>query len=164
MALTNAQLTTLAADIEADPALAAIPKTTDGAFAVAAEYNKLASPDFYVWRTDVPTSDVKKAIVWTEYVGASINAGDRDGFNLMISNGIVDASNVNVRAGIAEIFKNATGTRDALVAIAKRLAKRAEKLFATGGDGAQATPATMTFEGNLSHQHVEDAWRLSGAI
>jgi hypothetical protein len=51
--MTDAQLQALKADITADPALAAVPKTSDGAFDVAAAYNLVAAPDFWVWRTAV---------------------------------------------------------------------------------------------------------------
>src|SRR5687767_7670528 len=102
MALTLTQLQALKTEIDADPLLSSQPINSDGAFFIAAELNKLASPSFIVWRTNVPTSDVKKAIVWTEYIGRSI--GEQNAFALMISNGIVNASDANVRQGFTDIF------------------------------------------------------------
>lgn len=156
MALTPQQLTTLKADILADPALAGQPNNSDGAFAIAAAYSLLASPDFIVWRTAVSTSDCKKATTWTEFIGRS--QGERDAWQFMLSNGIINAGDANIRQGIVDIFSGPSGatTRAALVAIAKRKATRAEKLFATG-TGSDAVPATMTFEGNLSYQDVQTA-------
>jgi hypothetical protein len=152
MALTSAQKQTLKAAILADPAIS--QTFTDGNLqGVADYYNALASPAFIVWRTDVPTKDVKKALVWTEYVGRS--AGERDAFALMISNGIVNAADTNIRAGFNDIFSGPSGvnTRAALVAIAKRSATRAEQLFATG-TGSDAVPATMTVEGSISYTEL----------
>lgn len=159
MPLTTAQLTTLKADILADPALAAQPNNSDGAFAIAAVYNTVATPDFIVWKTDVPTSVCKQAMVWTEFISRS--AGEREAWQFMLSNGTINPSDANVRQGIQDIFSGAGGaaSRAALLAIAKRKATRAEKLFATG-TGSDASPATMGFVGNLSYQDVELARQL----
>jgi hypothetical protein len=144
MALTSQQSAALKADILADPLLAAQPMNSDGAFAIAQAYNLLASPAFRVWRTDIPTKDIKTAIVWTEYIGRSLNGAD-----------------VNVRQGIQDCFSGPSGvnTRTQLTTIAKRDATRAEKLFAAG-TGSEAVPATMGFEGALSFQDVEAARSL----
>ena len=159
MSLTTLQYQALKVDIAADPVLSAIPNTTDGAFAIADAYNALAVPAFRVWRTDIPTKDVKKGVVWTEYIGRSV--GERGAFELMISNGILDASDPNVRQGIADCFSgpSGAGTRTSLTNLAKRDATRAEKLFATG-TGSSAEPATMAFEGSLSYQDVLTARNL----
>jgi hypothetical protein len=157
--LTPEQYTALKADILADPVLAAKPMTDDGHFAVADAYNLLASPSFTVWRTDVPTRDCKKAVVWTEFISRS--AGERDAFQFMLSNGTLNAADVNVRQGIADIFSGPSGvaSRTSLLAIAKRLSTRVEKLFATG-TGSDAVPATMVFEGSLNFQDVAIARSL----
>jgi hypothetical protein len=154
MALTTAQMQALKAEIIADPVLNAAPNNSDGSFFIAAELNKLASPAFIVWRTDIPTKDIKKAIVWTEYIGRS--QGERDAFVLINSNGIVNAADANVRQGFNDIFSGPSGvaTRTNLSAMAKRSATRAEKVLATG-TGTDATPATMGFEGRLSFQDVD---------
>jgi hypothetical protein len=156
MALTTAQLQALKAEILADAALNAQPNNSDGAFFIAAELNKLASPAFIVWRTNVPTADIKKAVVWTEYIARS--QGERDAFVLINSNFIVNAADANVRQGFADIFSGVTGatTRANLTALAKRSATRAEKVLATG-TGTDATPAVMGFEGELSYQDVQAA-------
>ena len=157
--LTTTQLQALKADITADPVLNAYPKNSDGAWAIAQAYNLEASPVFIVWKTDVPTSECKKAMVWTEYIGRSV--GERDAWVFMLSNGTINAADPNIRQGIADIFSGPGGASScvALLAIAKRNATRAEKLFATG-TGLDASPATMTFEGTLSYQEVMNAWAL----
>lgn len=158
MSLTSAQLVTLKNDIAADPVLSLIPKTPDGAFEVASAYNLTASPDFTVWRSNVSVAEVKKNVVWTEYIN-NTSVGERDAFVLMLSNGIIDGSDPNVRQGIADIFSGPQKqtTRSQLTEVAKRLANRVEKLFATG-TGSTASPATMAFEGTLSFNDVLRAW------
>lgn len=157
MALTPEQLTTLAADIAADPTLSLIPQTSDGAFEVATAYTLDASPDFTVWRTNILSSECQTAMVWTEFI--AIGAGERDAWQFMLSTGEINGADTNIRQGIQDIFAGAggAGTRAALVAIAKRLATRAEALFATG-TGSVASPGTMVVEGSLSYQDVLNAW------
>ena len=155
--LTTIQLQTLKADIANDPILDALPKNSDGAFAVAAAYNLDADPAFIVWKTDVPTSECKKAMVWTEYIDCSI--GQRDAWRFMLSNGTISPADANIRQGIADIFSGpgGAGSRAALITIGKRGVSRFEKLFAVG-EGTDLYPGTMTIEGNLSYQEVMNAW------
>lgn len=159
MTLTSAQLTALKNDILADQVLSQIPNTPDGAFQIAAAYNLVASPDYWVWRTSVPTSECKKAMVWTEFVGRS--QGERDAWQFMLSNGVINAADANIRQGILDIFSGAQGatSRANLTAISRRLATRGEKLFATG-TGSTASPATMSAEGNVTYQDVLNARSL----
>ncbi len=158
MPLTTTQQQSLKADVAAaaDPecqALEADPTNADKAFAVAALYNQAAAPAFVVWRTNVPVKDAKQAMVWTEFIGRS--QGERDAWQFMLSNGILNAADANVRQGILDIFSGPSGaqSRANLTAIAKRNATRAEKVMATG-TGSNASPATMGFEGSLSYQDV----------
>ena len=153
MALTTAQLQTVKANIDGDPTLSVIPKNDDGAFQIAGIYNATAAPDFIVWRTSIPTAEVKKAFVWTELIARS--AGERDAFTFMLSNGFINGADPNIRQGIQDIFSGPSGltSRTNLLALAKRKATRLEKLLATG-TGSDATPATMGFEGNVSYQDI----------
>lgn len=157
--MTNTQLQLLKTEITNDPALSGTPMNADGYFAVAAALNLPSSPAFTVWRTAVSTSDCKKATVWTEYIGRS--AGERDAWSFMLSNGIINAADANVRQGIQDIFSGAQGvaSRTALLTISKRIATRAEKVLATG-TGSDAAPGTLTFEGSVSYQDVEAARTL----
>lgn len=159
MALTTAQNALIKSAILADPQMSTAIAGDDGAYFIASLFNLKATPDFIVWRTDIPTQDIKKAVVWTEYIGRS--PGEQGAFTLMISNGILDAAQINVRQGIADIFSgpSGAGSRGALLQIAKRPALRVEKLLATG-TGTDAVPATMGFEGFIAYRDVETA-RLS---
>lgn len=154
--LTSAQKATLKAAIEANSTWNAFPNTDDGNFDLAVVLNQTVSPAFRVWRTNVPTADVKKGIVWTEYIGRS--AGERGAFELMISNGIINAADANVRQGINDCFSgpSGAGTRTNLTNIAKRDSSEVEKILATG-TGSEASPATMGFEGPINGFDVSAA-------
>lgn len=161
--LTTTQLQAIKAEILADAALSSQPMNSDGHFAIAAALNELSVVSvlhptwpFVAWRTTVPTADAKKAMVWTEFISRS--AGERDAWQFMLSNGIINAADPNVRQGIQDIFSGPNGaqSRGNLVAIAKRMATRAEAVLATG-TGTDVAPGTLTFEGTLSFQDVEAA-------
>jgi hypothetical protein len=154
-ALTSAQLTTLRAAIVADPVLNALPNDSDGAFAIATAFNLLASPAFTVWRTNVGIGEVGDNINATELAGlSSLNATRLQTIAQYSPNG-VNPSLTDRRQFFDDIFSGAGGTitRGKLLILWKRLATRAEKLFATG-TGTDAVPATLSFEGELSYQDV----------
>jgi hypothetical protein len=165
--LTPAQLTTLKADINADPVLSTFPNNDDSNFAIADAYNLVASPDFWVWRSKVTKSELVTSIGpdgttfnWTGNGFITRSAGEQTAWQELF-NGTqsVNASLTNVRQAFADIFSgtgNAAANRTHLLAVARRKATRAEKLFATG-TGSAGSPATLTFEGNLSFQDVSQA-------
>lgn len=166
--LTSSQLVTLKADILADPVLAAIPNTPDGAFTIRDLYALIATPDFYVWRTDLHeheitnfTSPENTNWSWTTYKNQDVreqNAWVRM-FNTSLS---VNMGLANVRAGIDAIFSGtgAPATQRAhITAAGKRKANRLEKLFSVGA-GALAAPATMVVEGEITYNDVLDARNL----
>lgn len=163
MALTAAQQATLKADILADQVLSAFPNNSDGAFAIAAIYNAVASPDFYIWRTSVPVVEImQNGFDWTRV--DNLTVGKARIWEFMTSAGILNPSQPNVRAGFEACFSVEAGdqsTRQAIYNHCQRLATRAEKLFSTG-TGTAAThhglgPATSTLDGLLSYQDVQDA-------
>lgn len=109
MALTTAQLTTLKADILADPALAAQPNTPDGAAAIADAYNLLASPGWTVWKTNVPLNDVGKNFNGTELAGLTTADNSRlQTLALYLLTG-VNPSLVDNRQFFDDIFSGAGG-------------------------------------------------------
>lgn len=165
--LTPAQLSTLKALILADPALNAHPNNADGNLAIAQALAAIASPDYWVWRSFVSdqemyegTGDGGTSWSWSSYISRS--QGERDAWRQMVNMaGGLNPSLANVRAGIADIFSGAGGAsqRTHLLAVGRRKANRAEKLFATG-TGSTASPATMTVEGTLSGDDVQAARNL----
>lgn len=158
MALTSAQRTTLKNDILADPVLAAIPNTSDGAAAIAEAYNLTASPNFTVWKTTVPVVQIGDKINGTELAGLTSLNHTRLQTVVLLSTDGVNASLADRRAFFDDIFSGAGGTqtRANLLALWKRFALRIEKLYATG-TGSDAAPATMTFEGTIAYQDVLNA-------
>ena len=158
MALSPAQLTTLKAAIVADSTLNAFPNNSDGAFAIADLLNQTASPAFTVWKTNVAISQVGANFNGTELAGLTTGNQSRLQTIAQYLSGGVNPSLIDVRQMFDDIFSGAggTNTRAKLLILWKRLANRAEKIFATG-TGTDAAPATLTFEGTLSYQDVQTA-------
>jgi hypothetical protein len=166
MQLTPAQLQTLRTDIAADPTFSALPNTTAANSQIAAAYNLAASPDYWVWRTFVPDSEIYQATVdtttwsWTIFIARS--QGERDAWRQMVNMaGGINPSLLNVRNGIADIFSGAGGLaqRTYMLNVSRRLATRVEKLFASGS-GTTASPSNMGAEGPITLTNVEDARNL----
>ncbi len=158
MTLTSQQLTALKAAIDGDPALAAFPNDPDGNTEIAKAFNLAASPAFTVWKTNVLTVRVGEAFNASELAGlTALNHTRLQTLAIYLTAG-VNPSLASIRTFFDDIFSGAGGvnTRAALLALWKRLATRAEKLFATG-TGSDAVPATMTAEGPLTRQNVEAA-------
>ena len=155
--LTPEQLTALKALIDGDQVLAAFPNNSDGAFAIAAALNLEATPDFIVWKTEVPKNEVGKTFVASAL--AAITAGNNDKLaNFAAWNEVVNPSRADQRDFFNDVFSVASGasTRAALLILWKRKATRFEKLYATG-TGSDGSPATMVVEGELAYQEVQEA-------
>jgi len=153
--MTPNQLTALKADIQTNFA----SQWAAGEYnIIAAAYNSFAAPDFIVWKSNVSLSDIGTAFVATAL--AAMTSGNNDrlvSFALYNPNG-VQPSRSDHRAFFDDVFSPASGqsTREALLALWKRKATRAEKLFATGV-GTDVSPATLVYEGHVSGQLVIEA-------
>ena len=156
--LTTAQLATLKTAILADPVLNAFPNNTDGNPEIAKAFNLPAAPAFTVWRTNISNTEIGNSFVGTELAGMTTGNQTRLQVIAQYSAEGVDPSRPDRRAFYDDVFSGAGGanTRAKLLIAWKRLATRAEKLFATG-TGSDAAPATMTFEGALSYVDVYNA-------
>jgi hypothetical protein len=155
MSLTDAQYTTLANHIRANiepevVAALAIRNDTE----LARLYNLDSS--FYVWRTSVTPDEYRGAMVWTEV--DTLNAGNARIWEWITNyfTGNLDASDANVRQGIADAFGAGTTTRANLLALGKRLASLYEEVFATG-TGTEATPGTMVLQGPVTTKIIGKA-------
>ena len=163
MALALDQLQKLKAAITADAVLNAFPLNSDGAFAIKAELNLPASPAFIVWRTSVLQDEImQNGFDWSRVDNLSI--GKARIWEWMFDNDTrsFNPSRVNVRAGIDAAWVGAAAdlaVRAAVYVHCKRSATRAEKILAVNATGTDATPATMTFEGELSYQDVDPGQR-----
>lgn len=145
MALTEAQRTTLAAHIRAssDPdVVSALAVRNDTE--LARLYN--LDSTFYIWRTSITPTEYREEMVWTEV--DQLNAGSARIWDWITASMTmsINASRDNVRQGIADAFAANTTTRGNLLDIAKRFARLAESLFATG-TGSEAVPGTLVYEG-----------------
>jgi hypothetical protein len=167
MPLTTAQKTALKADILADSTLSSQPNNSDGAHAIAAAYDVLATPAFWVWKTQVSKGDLTNTVgpegtifVWAGNGFITRTAQETTAWReIFDASGYVNASLQNVRQAFADIFSgtgNAALNRTHLLASARRQAARVEKLFATG-TGSTAAPAILGFEGSLTIQDVQTA-------
>ncbi len=124
-------------------------------------YNAIASPDYYVWRTSIPPEEYLEAMVWTEL--DTVSEGKRWEFDAMTGKQTrpLNAAKPNIRQGLTDVFNGSPGTRNALVVLAKRKARLAEKLLATG-TGTLASPATMGWEGPMTYTDASDARAWGG--
>jgi len=155
MSLTNAQYTTLANHIRANiepevVAALAIRNDTE----LAKLYN--LDTDFYVWKTSITPDEYRGAMVWTEV--DTLNAGNARIWEWVTNyfTGNLDASDANVRQGIADAFGAGTTTRANLLELGKKLASLYEEVFATG-TGTEATPGTMVLEGPVTLTQISKA-------
>lgn len=167
--LTPAQLTTLRNAINADPVLSALEDTPDNALIVADEFNLLASPAFWAWRTKVSKDEYTKGtgpsgtlFDWASAGGfIARSQGERDAWKeLFNGTNTTDPSRTNVRAAFDDIFSGtgagAQNNRTHLAAVSRRRVTRAERLYATG-TGSTAVPGLAAVEGLLTYQEVRAA-------
>lgn len=154
-ALTPTQLQVLRADINSDPSLANQPNNADGAIAIAAAYNTLASPTFIVFRSSVSITLVGQSMLSTDIANLTTANTNRLMVIALYAGGTFNPANADTWQGFNDIFSaaGAAGTRTNLLALRKRSATRGEKLFATG-TGSDASPGTLTFEGNVTANEV----------
>lgn len=184
MSLTPAQLATLKAAILADQSLASQPMTSDGAFAIAAALNQIASGPVKVWRTDASVQAINDAINWSIYTPVDTPDGTAAFTNRILAiqtkqmnlqlmlqgRATVDASKANVRAGLrdatiqvpagaggAQVSPGGASGVNVLTACV-RDAKRIEDILSTGSaTTGGVTAKVMGYEGDISYQDVEAA-------
>lgn len=170
-----------------------VPHTPDAAFAVAAWYNLAASPAFFVWRPDVSVDLILNGLNYANFTpndtpaqATEVNGQTWENramlvqikqinLQLMIQGRTTfDATKANLRTGLQDATEflptgnngnNRAGGWNAILPSLSRAATSGEKLFATGGDGQQATPATPGVDedgrpalGNLTPQEITQAW------
>ncbi|HZS22276.1 MAG TPA: hypothetical protein VFA63_15005 [Pseudonocardiaceae bacterium] len=167
MPLTSAQQATFRTAVKANQAVAAAyaAKDTD---AIAAAYNAVASPDFWIWRANVTkseyvnnTSQDATVFDWTVFIGRS--QGERDAFGQIFMNvgQSVNPSLTQVRQAFADIFSGAGGAtvRTHMLATSRKKASIFGKLYAagTGSTASPATAPTELIDYALTSQDAHDA-------
>ncbi len=181
MALTAAQLQTLKSAIAANTAtipsgqpwtnsfagvqVNAIPNQSDGNATIAGWYNQAASPTWTTWKKSVPINDVGDAFNGTELAGLTTGNQQRLQTVAVYAGAGVNPSLADRRQCFDDIFSGAGGatTRANLLALWKRLATFAQKLFSTGtgSDASPATTAANVGDGlTLTGMDVENARNL----
>jgi hypothetical protein len=173
----------------------AVPSSGDGNAAIAGWYGLTASPDFLVWRTDAPVKDILDAITWANYTPASavddatlttallaaqrqtqllaIQTKQMNLQNMVIGREQIDASKVNIRAGLRDCVVNLpAGASGANIQAAgasginvmnvlTRKANSVEKLLVTSSaTTGGVTASIMGFEGTISGSDVEQVRNL----
>ena len=140
----------------ADPVISSMNPNTQ-AQEIAALYNLPAAPAWTVWRTSVSAVEWRGAIIGGG--GATqldaLTASKRDSLFWAVEQ-TLNPSVAAVRAALDDFCGSQNTLKTAIQAVQKRGATKAEKLFSSG-TGSVASPATMTFEGNLTYQDVEAA-------
>ena len=158
--LSPGQLTALRAYIDADPALAAVPNTHDGAYAIAEALNLSADPAVIVWRSSVTQDEImQNGFDWTRVDNLANGAARVWEWMFANERRAFDPSKINVRAGIEAVWKGTAAdlaVRAAVYVHCKRGASRLEALFAVG-TGTEASPSTMAVEGSVGYLDVYNA-------
>lgn len=161
--MTPEQLAAVKAYILADQVLSTKPNNSDGAFDIARELNKLAVPDYYVWRTSVNQDEItQNGFDWVRVDNLSIGKARIWDWLFKNSTNSINPSKTNVRAGIDECWKGTAAdlaVRATVYLHCYRPATVVEKLLASGL-GTTASPSTMGYEGSISYMDVEAARAL----
>ena len=182
--MTPAQLQLIKTEIQNDATLNSAPNNSDGADFIARELNKIAVPDFLVWRTEAPVGAVYDAISWdkftpTDAADSTVTYSNRllavqtkqmNLQNMLVGRETIDASKTNVRLGLRDaVIALPTGVGGAAVTAGgasgvnvlnalTRKATRVEKVLATGSaTSGTVTANLMGFEGAIQYPDVEAA-------
>lgn len=155
MALKPAQKTKLLTAIAADPVLAAIPNTNDGAFEIAQALNMDNNPAFIVWRSNYNAFQIREAITSAATQLDNLTASKRQSL-LWWAEGTYDMGKVATRAAVTDFTNGFANLQNALLDGGKRTALRIEAILATG-TGTNVDPGKLGWEGQISYQDVFEA-------
>lgn len=198
--LTTQQLQTLKAHLAANAntvsigggpqtAISAVPHTPDVAVEVARWYNLAFSPDYFVWRSDAPVSEILSGLNYSNFTpnddpnqATAVTAQVWENRAMLVQikqinlqmmlqgQDRLDATLSNLRVGLQDACEflptgnngnNRAGGWANVLPKLSRKAKNAEKLFATG-TGTQADAGLLTASGDLTASEVDAAWNLPG--
>jgi hypothetical protein len=166
--MTPAQLSTLKADIAANPnptgqpgsiyatvAVNLVPNNSDGNAAIAFWYDQATNPVKVVWRNSIPVYQVGNSMLSADV--ANLTATNLTRLQTLAQYALQGfTGSVDTEAGFNDIFSSAPNTQTRLHTVWRRTALRIEALFATG-TGSDAVPATLVFEGQISGGDVNTA-------
>lgn len=167
--LTPAQCATLKTDITNDATLttARVNRQDD---VIAAAYNAVATPTFWVWKSALSRSDIilGMSVDGTTFGIAGLTARTVQevlAFQTLFDplTGMTNPMNDRVRINFGLLQNSGVTPQPAnqthMLAMARRTVNRLERLFATG-TGSTGTPGLMVFEGAATTQVVACALNL----
>ena len=166
MALTDAQLATLKADILAATDQAVIDaRTIRNDTELSRLYNLDASPTFRIWRTSVSQDEImQNGFDWVRVDNLSVGKARIWEWLFDNQQSAINPTNPNVRAGINECWKGTAAdlaVRAAVYSHCYRPATRAERLFATGAGTAPSQdgegPGVSAWTGTLTINDISAA-------
>ena len=168
MGLTPSQLTDLKTDIQGNSNQTVIDALAAGDVgAIAGFYNLGASPDYWIFKNEVPASELSQAIDLQDMV--DITAADKDRVLAMFEirtlanpdDAVFHGDDPRTRSAWDDVFSAASGdnSQQAINALWTRVATNAEKVFSLStGSGANKNNAdTTSWQGTLTHQDVSAA-------
>lgn len=159
MNLTNAQITTLKADMQSNPALTAY-FTAANSQAIADYYNTAST--FIVWRTDVTPTEIMNNSAFSWSAVAGLVAGNARIWEWMTRMDYLNASNSNIRNAFATAFSGQTAMLNGITTLCQRAASNLEKLFSTG-TGTAGSPGIMAVEGDITELEIRKLlWKDNG--
>jgi hypothetical protein len=130
---------------------------------MAAWFNRDSDPAHIVWRSSVTQDEImQNGFDWVRVDNLSVGKARIWEWLFDNQSATFNPSKANVRAGIDECWKGTAAdlaVRAAIYVHCKRLATRAEKLYAVGS-GTDASPSLMAFEGQVTDYDVSAALAL----
>lgn len=161
--LTSSQQTTLVAAIraETDPVVLAALENRDDTI-LANWYNQASTK--IVWKTAVTEDEImQNGFDWTQVDNQTIGKARIWEWMFHSTNRTINPSKANVRSGIDECWKGTAAmlaVRAAIYVHCKRMATKAEALFATG-TGTTESPALLDWQGLLSPLDIAYAFNAN---
>ena len=124
---------------------------------IANVYNEKASPDFWVYRTNVNADEVRREVRLADIAAMTATNKDRV-LSFFTLREEFDGSNADTRDAFTDALGGAAGanSRNAIALLWTETARKAEKLFAVGA-GSTGSPATRGFVGTLSSYDIAHA-------
>jgi hypothetical protein len=159
MALTPEQLPTLKAAIAAETDQTFVGYRDNGDNGgMAAFFNAVATPTFYVWRANYAPAQIVSAIEAGGTQLDGLTASKRECL-LWWSQSTHDMRTPVCQAAADDYCGTQNTLKTAVLNGGKRAVTRGERLFCSGA-GSLAAPGATTFEGNVSVVDITDARNL----
>lgn len=157
MDLTTAQKSTILAYIQNNPTLNAL--YNDSVFTAVADALNSTSSTWYVWKTSVTWDEImKNGMDWTRVDNLTVGKARIWEFMFKNADNSINPSKANIRAGIDASWVGTSAdlaVRASVYGHCKRVATVVEKLLSTG-TGSEASPATMSVEGEISYWDIQN--------